>query len=453
MNADDRARAVRNWRRAVFAVATAALLAAVGFAVARFARPHPLNVLMIVMDTTRADRCTIDGYARPTTPRLAEYARQGVLYRDAWSSANWTGPAHASLFTGLLPEHHGFHHGSRPYLPLGADTLAKRLADSGYATACFSNNLSVSPETQLNQGFETFVPFYERRVRTPPWARETHEEAATWARTQFRDGKPFFLFINDMEAHLPYSPPESVAAQFIRGSPTKEQRDAAGKYGFPRFLGYDLGVDDVTDAEWRLLSDLYDAEVATLDEEIGGLLDVLKEEGILDRTLVVVTADHGENLGDHHLSEHSFGMHRSLLHVPLLLRMPGKFDGGRVVDDVVRIEDVYPTVLEACGVAAPSGLDGVPLTRGLSGRTAVATQPTRDEYAPMIKERFPKADATKLLRAVDSAYDGRFHLLRYSDGVEELYDVKSDPDESRDLAKSSPDVAAKLRALMPRQPR
>jgi len=441
-------------RTAWLVIAAAVVVAAAAFRVAaKPARPARPNVLLIVMDTTRADRCSVCGYERPTTPRLAEFAKDGVVYRDAWTSANWTGPSHASLFTGLAPERHGFHEGTRSFLAEGADTLAIRLGRAGYATGCFTNNVTVSPEFGLVQGFDTFVPLFERRGRAVPWARETHAEAAAWARTQARDGKPFFLFINDMETHLPYVPPADAAARFVRGTPAADDVDAARKFGYPQFLGYDLGVEKLTDPQLRLLSDLYDAEVATLDAEIGDLLDTLRREKILDDTLVVVTADHGENIGDHGLCEHSFGMHRTLLHVPLVVRLPGKFDGGRVVDDVVRIEDLYPTVVEACGADVPAGLDGASLSSDVAGRVAAARQPSRAEYASRFAEHYPGADATKLLRAIDSAYDGRFHLLRYEDGVEELFDVKEDPGEARNLATTSPDVIAKLHALIEKRPR
>jgi arylsulfatase A-like enzyme len=430
----------------------AAAAAVVAAAALRFAmrprRPERPNVLLIVMDTTRADRCSVDGYARPTTPRLAEFAKNGVVFRDAWTSANWTGPAHASLFTGLTPEHHGLLGGKRSYLADGADTLAVRLGGLGYASGCFTNNAVVSPEYGLAQGFETFVPFYERHDRPTPWARETHGDAAAWARTMARDGKPFFLFINDMEAHLPYVPPAEAAVRFTRGTPTPEDLDAARKFGYPQFLGFDLGLENVSESQLRLLSDLYDAELATLDAEIGDLLGALSREKILDDTLVIITGDHGENIGDHHFCEHSFGMHRTLLRVPLIVRLPGKFDGGRVVDGVVRIEDVYPTILEAIGEPAPPGLDGESLLGDVSGRVAVSHQPSRMDYMSRIKEFYPDTDATKLVRAIDSAYDGRHHLLRWSDGVEQLFDVKSDPDELHDVLASSPDAAAKLRALL-----
>jgi len=435
------------------AAAVVALGATIAVVAAKRAGPSRPNVLLLVMDTTRADRCSIDGYERPTTPRLAEFAKDATLFRDAWSPSNWTGPAHATLFTGLRPEHHGFHKGAREYLTDGADTIAKRLASLGYATGCFSNNAAVSPEFGLVQGFDTFVPYWERRVRTPPWARQTHEEAAAWARTQARDGTPFFLFINDMEAHLPYVPPAEVAARFVRGSPSADAVEGARRFGYPQFLGYDIGAVDLTNDQLGLISDLYDAEVATLDEEIGGLLDALRADGVLDDTLVVVTADHGENLGDHHLCEHSFGMNRTLLHVPLVMRFPGKFDKGRVVDDVVRLEDLYPTVLEVCGASLPPDLDGVSLMRGLGGRSATGRQYARQEYGTRIKEFFPGGDTTKLLRQISSAYDGRHHLLRYSDGTEELFDTREDPGELRDVLASSPDPAAKLRALIPEVPR
>jgi arylsulfatase A-like enzyme len=434
---------------AVGAAIVAACAAAAAIVASRGSGPARPNVLLLVMDTTRGDRCSIDGYPRPTTPRLEEFAKDATVFRDAWSPANWTAPAHASLFTGLRVEHHGMHRGNRRYLADGIGTLAERLAADGYSTACFSNNSVVSQEFGLTQGFRTLVPLFDRHDLPYPWAHTTHDEAALWARSEARAGRPFFLFINDMEPHIPYTPVPEMAARFVRGAPTQTQTAAASAYEYPHTLGYSLHVEEMPDAERELLSDLYDAEIATLDAEIGVLLDQFRADGLLDSTLVVVAGDHGENLGEHHLWEHSLGLHRTLLHVPLVVRYPGRFDKGRVVGDVVRLEDVYPTVLETCGIPVPAGLDGVSLTRDLPGRIARAVQFPQDERRDGIEKLFgPVPALTPLLRGVESAYDGRFHFLRYSDGAEELFDVGQDPDETRDLHGERPDVAARLRGLL-----
>jgi len=408
------------------------------------------NVLLLVMDTTRADRCSFEGYDRPTTPRLDEFAKDAVVFRRAWSPANWTGPAHASLFTGCRPEHHGFQGGARPSLGDDRPTLAERFADAGYDTACFTNNEFVSQEFGLVRGFAKFEPLYRDESRPYPWAKATHERAAVWAEASHAAGRPFFLFINDLEPHQPYAPPEVDALQFARGSPSARELDEARAYTNPRSLAYDLRLEDIDERRLALLSDLYDGEIATLDREIGVLLDRFRSDGLLDTTVVAILGDHGEYLGEHHLIEHSTGAHAAVLHVPMMLRYPGTFDRGRVVADVVRIEDVAPTLLEACGLRDLAGIDGASLTHDLAGRVARSMQPPHDWLTARAAHEFPQADASRLALGIQSVYDGARHLLVQSDGRAELYDPDADPREENDLAAREPDVVVRMRALLTR---
>jgi arylsulfatase A-like enzyme len=451
---DPRPKATGVRRRALAAAAAvaAAALAAVAVRALLPGTPPRPNVLVLVMDTTRGDRCSVDGYPRPTTTCLDQFAKDAVVFRDAWSPANWTVPAHASLFTGLRAEHHGLYEGNRRYLSEGSATLAELLGAAGYATACFTNNSAVSSGFGLTQGFERVEELYARQGRVYPWARETHELAAAWAEDCAKAGRPFFLFVNDMEPHLPYTPPAEFATRFVRRIASREEIQFAESFGYPHTLAYDLRQEELSDEQLGLLSDLYDGEIATLDSEIGRLLGRLHDDGLLDSTLVVVLGDHGEDIGDHHLFEHALGLHRSLLHVPLVVRYPGRFDKGRVVDDLVRVEDVFPTVLETCGLGVPAGLDGAPLGRDLPGRVALSFQmPQVRELSEYAAAHGP-VDISQLVRGIRSAYDGTHHLIAYSDGKEELFDVRSDPHELHDLRAASPDVASRLRALMPPLP-
>lgn len=406
------------------------------------------NVLLLVMDTTRADRCSFNGYPRPTTPRIAEFAEDAVVFRQAWSPANWTGPAHASLFTGLVPQRHGFHRGSRPYLLGGLPVLAEEFARSGYATACFTNNEVVSPELGLTRGFGTLDLRFRDEARPYPWAAATHEAAARWAQEQAAAGRPFFLFVNDVEPHQTYDPPAGDAARFLRDAPDDREIAEARAFRYPRNLAYDAGAETIDERGMALLSDLYDAEIAALDREVGVLLDRLRASGLLDSTVVVLVADHGEQFGEHGLVEHSVGLYAPVCHVPLVVRWPGRFDGGRVEDDVVRLEDVAPTLLELCRLPPLAGIDGRSLTRDLPGRVARAMQPAHDWWAAEAQKRYPGPGALRLARGAEAVFDGRRRLIAYSDGTVELFDPRSDPLESRDLAPSEPDEVKRLGALL-----
>ena len=410
------------------------------------------NVLVLVLDTTRADRCSFTGYDRPTTPRMDELAKDAVVYREVWAPANWTGPAHASLFTALSPERHGFHGGGRPHLGLGPDTLAGRFEAAGYATACFTNNEFISAEFGLTRGFAEVFPLYRADNRKYPWAAATHEAAADWARAMHDAGRPFLLFINDMEPHQPYEPPEDIAKRFVRSPPGESDMKLARAFNNNESLALNLGVTKLGDEQRALLSDLYDAEVATLDREVGNLLDRMRADGLLDSTLIVIVGDHGEAIGEQGTYDHGHSLHSQLLHVPLLMRLPGKFDGGRAVNDLVRLEDVAPTILETCGLPPFEDVEGKSLLAPLSGRIARASQPPEGLYAVRARHEMPGADPSPVTVGIRSVFDGTLHLLAYSDGRVELYSRKDDPQELRDLAKERPADVERLRALLPPEP-
>ena len=431
-----------------FAAAAVALLGAVAPGCGPRAPARP-NVLLLVMDTTRAARCSFLGYGRPTTPRLAEFAKDAVTFTDAWSPSGWTGTAHASLFTGLNPGRHRYVAGGRTYLGTEFPTLAEVLARAGYATGCYSNNLLISQEFGMVRGFQEVVPPRPAELRTYPWSRETHEQGAAWAQAQAKVGKPFFLFINDMETHLPYTPLEPDQRALLRGDPSQGEIAAARGLEYERALRYTLGGVDLTPRELGILSDLYDAELAALDREIGGLLDRLRKDGLLDSTLVVICADHGENFGERRRLEHGpHDLHRTVRHVPLIVRFPKAFDGGRRVDSVVRLEDVMPTVLGVCGVTAPRGLDGAVLGAEPLARVSRAGEGADPREKKRFEDKAPGVDGTPMTIGIDAVFDGRHHLLEYSDGRVELFDVRSDPLEADNLASREPEILGRMRELL-----
>jgi arylsulfatase A-like enzyme len=424
-------------------------LAAVGAAVAAassFRPPSRPNVLLLVLDTTRADRCGFNGYERPTTPRLDAFAQDAVVFRQAWSPAGWTGPAHASLFTGLGVERHGFYNGNRQALGPGEPTIAGILRAAGYATACFTNNAYVDETYGLTRGFDRVDSLHSDEARPYPWAPATHDAAAAWAERQAREGRPFFLFVNDMEPHLCYTPSAAEEARFVRGSPSPAALADARRFEFPRTALHAAG-EHLPDETLALLSDLYDAEIATLDAHVGDFLERLRAGGLLDDTLVVVAGDHGEMLGEHHLTAHFFSLYRAARHVPLLVRFPGTFDGGRTVEDLVRLEDVMPTILELCGLREPPGLDGKTLTRDLGGRVSRALHANDDAMRRRFEAQVPGMDARRFTTSMRAVSDGRWHFLAFGDGRRELYDIANDPFERVNLVQAEPEEAARLEAL------
>jgi arylsulfatase A-like enzyme len=214
-------------------------------------------------------------------------------------------------------------------------------------------------------------------------------------------------------------------------------------------LACNLGVTVLGEEQRGLLSDLYDAEIATLDREVGVLLDRMRADGLLDSTVIVIVGDHGESIGEHGTYDHGHGLHSQLLHVPLLMRFPGSLDGGRRVDDLVRLTDVAPTILEVCGLPPLEGIEGRTLLHDLPGRIARAAQPRDGLFAIRARHELPDADPSPVAVGIRSVVDGALHLLEYSDGRIELYDRKDDPQETRNLAKDRPADVERLHPLLP----
>ena len=416
------------------------------------------DVLVLVMDTTRADRCSFLGYPRPTTPRLAEFAREATSYTNAWSPSSWTYAAHAALFTGNTPSELGIVDEPLRRLPAASPTLAGILSAAGYATACFTGNAWISDATGLNRGFGKVEPMYVR-AEDPP-ANQTHAAARTWMRAQRAAGKPFFAFINDMEVHRPRRPPDALERKFVAPDLAPGDVAAARTMSIPKAMRYSFGADPLPDGVRRANSDLYDAELAGLDAEIGTLLDGLRADGLLDRMVVVIAGDHGEGLADHVWLEHGAMVWRELLHVPLIVRLPdrapdhgggGGAAPGATVDELVRLQDVFPTVLEACGVEVPPEISARSLQAPLGGRFATAVIFPIPEWFEATVQAVSQEAALRFRRYRSSVCDGSLHLILEEDAPPRLYDLRTDPGETTDVAAERPaDVERLLGSLPPR---
>ena len=404
-------------------------------------------MLLLVMDTTRADRCSFLGYTRPTTPRLEAFAAECVAYEQAWSPSSWTYPAHAALFTGRTPAELGMSNDPQRQIAATQPTLAGLLSRAGYATACFSGNPWLSKATGLVRGFGN-VEELGQKYEDPP-ASETHAAARAWMREQRRAGKPFLTFVNDMEPHRPRRAPGPIEQRFLSPGTAPEDVEAVRGISLPVMMIYSLGIEPYPAGMRRADSDLYDAEVANLDEEIGALLDGMREDGLLDGTIVVIAGDHGEGLGDHGWVEHGTMVWRELLHVPMLVRHPDGAGAGTRVADLVRLQDLFPTILVLCGVAVPEGISARTLTGDLSGRVATATEFPLGSWCEAAGAIAPGPAVAALRRHRRSASDGEFHLIADDRAPPRLYDLRADPGETTDLAAERPDDVARLLRLLP----
>ncbi|MCO4744285.1 MAG: sulfatase [Proteobacteria bacterium] len=392
----------------------------------RVAEKRP-NVVLILLDTVRADHLSVYGYAKPTTPRLADFAEHAVVYERAWANSPWTRASIASIWTGLLPRRHGAV-GRADALPAGVVTLPEAFQTVGYDTASFVTNGNVGESFGFARGVSSFHYYGERRD-SPTFHRPAEVvvvDVMSWARDRGEDEDPFFLSVHLTDPHAPYQPPEPYRSLFAADVPlgdvgTNDWVQARAKGAVPA---------TARDAEMALA--LYDAEIAYTDAQVGVLLDALEQLGQLEDALVIVTSDHGEEFLEHGGWEHGQTLHTEVLDVPLIVRFPD----GRTGREASRAQliDLFPTALAAAGVAVDER-DGVDLA-GLSG------SPLRDAHASVVLDRRDgDAMATGDLKAIDMTV-ARGTLA----GEQALFNTASDRGETTNLKPSAEDTFAEILA-------
>jgi arylsulfatase A-like enzyme len=422
--------------------------------------PHARNVILIVWDTVRAANLSVYDYPRDTTPNLARWARRGVRYKRAVSPAPWTYPSHASFFTGHWP----FQLRSQWKYTLDAPvpTLAEQLASLGYETAGFSaNTLFCSYETRLDRGFTHFVdyPLTARSLFTrtvagsgllehiilagqfyeSKWIRFQSRNAAAINRelldwlARRRSDRPFLAYLNYFDAHEPYVPPPGYEGRFgIKPRSVRDYRFLLD-YGAP-------GLKRISARDVEMARDCYDDCIAYLDDQLGRLLDHLRDSGILDDTLVIITSDHGESFGDHGLYLHPGSLYLDELAVPLVILAPGT-PANRLVTEPVSLRDLPATVFDVLGLRERSPFPGHSLAdcwRAVPGTSLPEVSPVLSEYTT--EAAFgPQPKGTLQRRNVQmSLVDAHRHYIRDGFGKEQLYDLTHDERETDNLIDSAP---------------
>jgi arylsulfatase A-like enzyme len=457
----------------------------------------PPNVLFILWDTARADRMSLYGHSRPTTPRLDAFAAEGAVYERATAPGMWTLNSHAAMFTGLYETSHGATPSHR-WLDDRYTTLAESARDAGYDTFFWSSNLIASPMTNLTQGFDTVHTAFPRRGAeqgryTRPARRHTRgkllpDDASTeispafagsaddhWGKAVFKDSapvghqalvdwlgerqdpsRPFLAYLNLMEAHTPRVP--SLSARRRVADDDTIARALATDGSLFAANEYIVGVRDYTEAELGAMSATYDAALVDLDDATGDLLDDLRARGLLEDTVVVVVADHGEALGEHRRLEHRWSMYEQLLHVPLVVWYPPRVEPTRVSERVTTL-DVYATLVDLMGVSpnlvgGPHPGDPAASGTSLVGRTSwdryVFAQMI-DPFASQLRNvraAWPDRDYSEWVKTYCVVYEGAQKLLYASDDQHGLFDVEADPGEATNRLEADPEARVRLLAAL-----
>jgi len=417
------------------------------------------NLVFIVLDTVRADRLSLYGHKRYTTPFLKSVAEGGALWKRAYTPSPWTLPSHASMFTGLYPSAHQCVHGNL-WLDERFETLAEKLSDKGYVNLAFSANPWISDYTNLDQGFHELVhPRVLFHEKPATWgeeagliikalagekgprdsgATEAVAVSKTWLQKSKRNGRPFFLFINLMEAHLPY--PKDPSAYYFFMDAEKARRDIDA-INF-NWLAYDAGLRDLTASEKEKLRTWYDGSIHYLDLKLEELFRELRVQGLYEDTLTVVVSDHGENIGHHGLWGHEFSMYHGLLHVPVVVSFPGRVPEGTTVDGPYSLERLFPLILSLLeGGEFPEFDEGAEEDKFLY---AYRNRPYR--FMERVRSYFPDYDTSYFDSDQRSVIDWPYHFIWDSGGDHELYDLEKDPHEENNILRSKPGLGDKYKS-------
>ncbi len=356
------------------------------------------NVLLITLDTTRADHLGCYGYGPAKTPHLDGLAREGVRFARAYCPAPLTLPSHCSILSGLYPVTHGVRNNGHD-LPLGIKMLAEILKGHGYMTSAFVSSFSVDSRFGIGRDFDVYDDTFQSQLplKSPNAERQAEETFALFSRWLENNWQSkFFAWVHYFDPHLPYNPP----------SPYREE------FG----------------------DRLYDGEIAYMDHYVGAVLERLKEKGIIEKTIIVVAGDHGEGLGDKVEIGHGIFLYEETLRVPLILYNQKIFPRSQVIESVVRLVDVAPTVLEIIGLKdEAAGMQGQSLIAWLRGKSRKDLNGVVETFYP--RENFGWSELVGLI-------SGRWKFIQAP--RRELYDLKNDPEEEKNLFSQSKDKAGEM---------
>ncbi len=422
--------------------------------------PPPQGVIVVWADTLRRDHLGVYGNPRPTSPFIDRLAREGTLFRDAVSQASWTKVSTPSLLTSLYPTSHGVKEFA-DRLPASAQTLAETYREAGYATVCLSSVIFIGKFTNLHQGFEELheassLPDEE----SSKTARDYVDRLSVWLEAH-RDA-PFFVFLHVTDAHDPYKPYPPYDTLFAPASGAEEHERQAKEvkkfiadplmkvFGMPtrkelEKAGFDADAYVGFDRDW------YDGSIRGMDAEMARLFERLRSLGLDRRTLVVFTADHGEEFLEHGRMFHGQNVYGHQNNVPLILWQPGLVPAGREVTETVQTIDIMPTLLAASGLAVPPAAQGHSLWDLMAPGAGVVHAAAGGR--PAVSEKARTNDGSGSPPPHDTAsvaiVDGPFKLIHNTErpagaSEYELFDHRSDPLDRHDVAAAHPDVVARL---------
>jgi len=409
------------------------------------------NILLFVIDSQRASNLTVHGYGRHTTPHMESLAPEGMVFENHISTSPWCLGSYASLHTGKYPSSHGANMHFE-CLTTEFPTLAEILGRHEYQTVGLSCNSYISEAVELDRGFEQFEFFKATKGEDEDkGASEMERRACKWLDSADRE-RPFFMFVNCNEPHWPYWAPEPYRFLFL------PEHDKDKEY-IEQLPGRsqtrpDMNDDPLTPDDWKLVKGLYDGETAHADGALGAVIDALRSREILDNTLVIATSDHGEDQGEHMgFLTHAYHLYRTVLHIPLVIRLPGKVPAGQRYSGLTQPVDLFPTILTLAGLDDKEwheGLQGTSLCPTFEG--AQVREYAIAEYSSPLQKlerdlrfhQIPSRFVRKLHRYLKSIEDGQYKFIWSSDGNDQLFDLHADPMEENNIIEEQLEKAEEL---------
>jgi len=383
------------------------------------------NVILIVVDTLAAQNLGFMGYERNTSPVIDGFSQRSIVFERAYTPKALTLPAFTSLFSGQHVMNHNVQGNGRA-LPENLHLLTRDFSDSGFFTIGFAASRVIDPRYGIDKGFEHYFPSGKYEIPAETVIEEVRnflENPASAGNPGFvGETRPLFMFIHFFDTHTDYKPDSEIALEFVNPD-YKGPVDGRVKL-FEKFNNYEI---ELNSDDLRHVRDLYDAEIRTFDTKLEDLFYIFEQSGLMDNSLIVLTADHGENLGEHHYITHGHPYEPGL-HIPLMFRFPDDYGAGTEIDKLVELTDVVPTLMDIAGIDIPSELDGqslLPLIEDPSGDSGGF----RDILIAC-------GGINNSGKRTFSLFDGKFRLIkdiRWSD-TPLLYDISIDPKEENDIS-------------------
>ncbi|RLE79970.1 MAG: sulfatase [Thermoprotei archaeon] len=401
-----------------------------------------MNVLLLALDTLRADHLSCYGYSRKTSPNIDKLALKGVLFERCYAPDIPTQPAYTTIYTSRYGLEHGIvsHGAEEQTLPRDFKIFTELLQNAGFTTVAVDNLAVMKP--WFTRGYEYYIcPPKPLQFLT---ADEVNDRAIRWLKF-YRDKQPFFMFLHYWDPHTPYIPPKEYMKLFYEGN-ERDPRKASSMEPFKKSPFYHLMkrwmlelLPEVTDIEY--ISSLYDSEIKYLDDRLGELFDALDELELLDETLIIITADHGESLTEHGIFFDHHGVYENTIHVPLILYSEEILPKGIKVPHFVEHVDIAPTILETVGLEIPEWMRGRSLFEVVRGkapprRFVVCGECTYEARRAIVTEEW------KLIKTYGGDLYNRPRI--------ELYNLRRDPQEEKNVAEDFPEVVNELELQMTR---